>query len=137
MKNVKNIFINSVLSLLFLVSTGSYALNSHVCGGEKVDFELFAEAAGCGMENEIHESHDFQGFYQRPCCKNESEIIESNFKDFHAISSLVLPELNFDFELPKRVNFVFQKENIKPIFGKDPPIIELNHQLSYLQIFRI
>jgi len=108
-----------------------------VCGGEKVDFELFSKAAGCGMEDEVHQIHDHKGFYQSPCCENITEIIESNFEDLHTVVTIEMPVVNFEFELAKNLEFFTQKNDFEQFFGKDPPIIRLKTELSFLQVFRI
>lgn len=65
--------ISSVLALLVLVSTFSFAIDKHFCGDFLVDMAVFSEAKTCGMA--MHNSSE-NGMTEDSCCTNEKITVE-------------------------------------------------------------
>lgn len=59
------------LSLLVLMSSSSFMVGIHVCGGSVQDVQLFAHSQGCGMEKKktppCHKP-------AKPCCEDETIV---------------------------------------------------------------
>ena len=71
------------MALLVSLSTISFTIDMHYCGGNLVDSALFAKAKTCGMEM----PSGLQDDMKKSCCKDEMSVIAGqdelklNFKD--------------------------------------------------------
>lgn len=60
-----------VLSLLVMLSTLSFTINKHYCGGQLVDASILIEAHKCeGMDS------DDKTYVKKPCCEDTIDVIE-------------------------------------------------------------
>ena len=96
---MKEIFhkISSVLvAFSVLFSTLSFTVDKHYCGGKLVEISVFSEIEGCGMEMETKkESFDIVTISKKPCCKDETSIIEGVSVDQQALQKLKIEQVNF------------------------------------------
>lgn len=101
--------ISSVLALLVLVSTFSFAIDKHFCGDFLVDIAVFSEAETCGMA--MHNSPE-TGMAEDSCCTNEKVAVEGqdelkvsfdslNFDQQVFLSSFTFSYLNLFEGLPQ------------------------------------
>jgi hypothetical protein len=69
--------LSSTFAILVLLSSSSFMVGIHLCGGQVQNIAVFTQADGCGMEKKMppclrHES--------KPCC--EDETIVHDAQDF-------------------------------------------------------
>jgi hypothetical protein len=81
MKVLKSI-VSSLLALLVLVSSSSFMVNMHFCGGHMQSVSLIEEAAPCPMEVELPPCHKKVEIKKSGCCEDKHVAFEG--KDFSA-----------------------------------------------------
>ena len=94
MKQLIHNFFSGLLAIIVLLSTLSFTVDSHYCGERLVDVAVFSEVRGCGMEME-NEMSDEVSFSKKPCCKNETSIVEGNSIDQQVLKNLKLQQIDF------------------------------------------
>lgn len=62
------------MAFVVLISTMSFAVNLHFCGGNLVETALFSKAEGCGMEMQ-NPSTDGCSITKANCCNDEQLVI--------------------------------------------------------------
>src|ERR1041385_7666298 len=103
MKPVKAI-LSVVLISIVLVSSTSFTIGLHVCGGEIQNIALFGKAAGCEKEKQLPPCHQ----HETPaCCQNETIVHSGDDEQFSAAriqvpipSSLAIDIPHFLFAIP-------------------------------------
>ncbi|MBS1681484.1 MAG: hypothetical protein JST48_07210 [Bacteroidetes bacterium] len=80
MKSLRSIA-STALTLLVLLSSTSFRVGMHFCGGEVQNIALFTKANGCEMEKKLPPCHRQE---KKSCCKDE--VILHNGEDFNAAS---------------------------------------------------
>src|ERR1044071_5429286 len=103
MKPVKAI-LSTVLILIVLVSSTSFTIGLHVCGGEIQNIALFGKAAGCEKEKQLPPCHH----HETPaCCQNETIVHSGDDQQFSATriqvptpSSFTIDVSHFLFTIP-------------------------------------
>lgn len=75
MKNTFHNIVSVLMALLVLLSTSSFTVDRHFCGGLLMDVAVFSEARSCVMG--IHE-HSNKGTSAEKdhCCRNEKILVE-------------------------------------------------------------
>jgi hypothetical protein len=81
MKIVKPI-VSSLLAFLVLVSSSSFMVNMHFCGGNMQSVSLIEEAAPCPMEVNLPPCHKKMQLKKSGCCEDKHVAFEG--KDFSA-----------------------------------------------------
>ena len=96
MKQARSI-LSAAFAVLVLISSSSFMVGLHLCGGQVQNVALFTKADGCEMEKKMPPCHKPQS---KPCC--EDETIAHKGEDFKIslteISISTGPVL--DMELP-------------------------------------
>lgn len=127
MKVLKSI-VSSLLALLVLVSSSSFMVNMHFCGGHMQSVSLIEEAAPCPMEVELPPCHKKVEIKKSGCC--EDKHVEFEGKDFnakvHDFSLLNWQTINWVSSLPVimevvQVNEALAFSNYTPY---KPPLLE-------------
>jgi len=103
------------LALLVLLSTFSFAVESHYCGDFLVDTSWFGEAESCGMDHQHKSTSEENNLKKKDCCNNE--ILAINGQE-----ELKISFENFNFEQQLFVvSFVYSYINL--FEGTDSQII--------------
>ncbi len=127
MKLIKSI-VSSMLALLVLVSSSSFMVNMHFCGGHVQSVSLIEDAASCPMEVQLPPCHKKMAIKKSGCCEDKHVAFEG--KDFNAqvqdFSMLTWQAINFVATLPMimeviQVNEALAYSNQTPY---KPPIVE-------------
>lgn len=132
--------VRSILSLSFailvLLSSSSFVVGLHLCGGRIQNIALFTKAADCEMERRMPPCHKHES---KPCCEDEAIVHQG--EDFQVSTTDIAPGgiPAFDIELP----FVFISEVIPStpfsrtsFYNYDPPLRPVDLTVS-LQVFII
>lgn len=128
---------SSIWSLLFLVSTNAYAINTHYCEDVAVEWSFVADAPDCGMEDTLEESLVNYGFNERPCCEQKTDFIESGVDNFQSAAAplIVFPVL---LEITYSTLVLETVSDIDTIiFSKESPPLDWQHQPEFLQVYII
>lgn len=97
MKFIKTIC-SSVLALLVLVSSSSFTVNMHVCGGHVQSVSVIEKASVCALEVYIPACH--KSIAKKTCCKEAQLTFEGkSFKAQESVS-LQLQQAFWIVELP-------------------------------------
>ncbi len=129
------------LALIVLLSSFSFTINKHICGGEIANTTLFVSADNCGMEMQVCEndtSKNDVSFQKEPCCKDISELIQGNDNNQQAKQfELNLPQMKFLTAFAVTFINKFQEENTISFYSVyEPPSVYKNIQTLF-QVFRI
>lgn len=116
-----------MLALLVLVSSSSFMVNMHFCGGHVQSISLVNEAAPCPMEVQLPPCHKEMAVKKSGCCEDKHVAFEG--KDFNAkvqdFSLLNWQAINWVVTLPImeviQVNEALAFSNHTPY---KPPIVE-------------
>jgi hypothetical protein len=126
MKFIKSI-VSSMLAMLVLVSSSSFMVNMHFCGGHVQSVSLIEEAAQCPMEV-LPPCHKKMAVKKSGCCQDKHVTFEG--KDFNTqvqdFSMLTWQAINWVATLPMimeviQVNEALAYSNQTPY---KPPIVE-------------
>lgn len=116
------------LALMVLVSSSSFVVNMHFCGGQIQSVTLIEEAAPCPMEVNLPPCHRNMAKQMNDCCEDGHLAFEG--KDFNysfkALNEVVVLAAGFVAELPFimeviQVNEALTASNYIPY---KPPIVE-------------
>ena len=94
MKQIFHKLISLVLSLILLISTFSFTVESHFCGDHLVDIAIFSTVEGCGMEMKARTSEEKE-ITKKGCCRDDAHFVEGNSIEQQAIHKLNLPQVYF------------------------------------------
>ena len=133
MKLLKSI-VSSMLALLVLVSSSSFMVNMHFCGGHVQSVSLIEEAAVCPMEVQLPPCHKKMAVKKSGCCEDKQVAFEG--KDFNTqvqdFSMLTWQSINWVATLPMIMEVIQVNESLtfsnhtpyKPqIVGRDIPVL--------------
>ena len=133
MKFLKSI-VSSMLALLVLVSSSSFMVNMHFCGGHVQSVSLIEEAAPCPMEVQLPPCHKKMATKKSGCCEDKHVAFEG--KDFNAqvqdFSMFSLQAINWVATLPMIMEVIQFNEALTfsnhtpykpPIVERDIPVL--------------
>lgn len=71
--------ISTLLITLVLISSFDWSVNAHFCGSALINYSLFGEAEGCGMQESeiICSTSDGKEAINKFCCSNKDLIFEN------------------------------------------------------------
>jgi len=127
MKPLKSI-VSSLLALLVLVSSSSFMVNMHFCGGHVQSVSLIEDAAPCPMEVQLPPCHKKMAIKKSDCCEDTHVAFEG--KDFnaqlHDFSMLAWYAMNTVADLPLIMEVVQENESLaySSHIPYKPPIVE-------------
>jgi hypothetical protein len=128
MKQLIHNFFSGLLAIIVLFSTLSFRVDSHVA--------VFSEVRGCGMEME-NEMSDEVSFFKKPCCKNETSIVEGNSIDQQVLKNLKLQQIDFVTAFVVSYNNLFlDNTQTSLLYLYKPPLIHKDIILLF-ENFRI
>jgi hypothetical protein len=92
MKYVKHIT-SVILAVLVLVSSSSFTLNMHLCGGSLQSVSLIEDATPCPMEVQLPPCHKNIAKQKSDCCQDshfafEGKDFNYSFQDLNNVTSL-------------------------------------------------
>jgi hypothetical protein len=133
MKVLKPI-VSSLLALLVLVSSSSFMVNMHFCGGQMQSVSLIEDADACPMEIQLPPCHRKMEIKKTGCCEDKHVAFEG--KDFNAkvqdFSLLNWQAINWVDSLPVIMEVVQLNEALAlsnhtpykpPIVERDIPVL--------------
>lgn len=117
-----------MIALLVLVSSSSFMVNMHFCGGDVQSVSLIEEAAPCPMEVQLPPCHKKMAIKKSGCCEDKHVAFEG--KDFNTqvqdFSLLTWQSINW-VAAPPMIMEVIQV-NESQVFSNHtlykPPIVE-------------
>lgn len=68
--------ISFLMALVVMVSTMSFTINMHYCGGTLVATSVFSDVESCGMEQAMAMVPAGCSMTKSNCCKNEQSIVK-------------------------------------------------------------
>jgi len=123
-----------MLALLVLVSSSSFMVNMHFCGGHVQSVSLIEEAASCPMEAQLPPCHKKMTIKKSGCCEDKHVAFEG--KDFSTqiqdFSSLSWQAINWVASLPMIMEVIQLNESLAysnhtpykpPIVERDIPVL--------------
>lgn len=131
MKQVSIKILASFLSLILVFSTVSFAVEKHECGGEITDIAVFGDSEKCAPTMEMDDcelhSHKSLSFNKQTCCKDLTQIVQSNLVVEKTAKSMNIQKVEFVKPLEISVKlFEGLQENIIPFKNYSPPILVTN-----------
>lgn len=79
MKTIFNKILATLMAFVVLISTLSFTVDMHYCGGVLVETAIFQKAKGCGMEMKsgiAQENNKGCSITKKGCCKDEHIIVD-------------------------------------------------------------
>ena len=118
------------LAFLVLVSTTSFSVEKHFCGGHLVDVAFFGEARPCAMEMALAKRSGCDTIQKSDCCSDEIFVLEGQDElklnwsalDFDTAVFLSTDTLTSYLDL-----FEGLEEHFVPFDGYPPPLITHNY----------
>lgn len=133
MKLLKSI-VSSLLALLVLVSSSSFMVNMHFCGGHVQSVSLIEKATPCPMEVQLPPCHKKMAVKKSGCCEDKQVAFEG--KDFNTqiqyFSMLTWQSINWVATLPVIMEVIQVNESLAftnhtpykpPIVERDIPVL--------------
>lgn len=123
-----------ILSIIILVSTSSFAVESHYCGDMHIDSSIFGKASNCMCERFESNNHsDKTEMNMGDCCKEKvivhdgnDEIQKTQFQ-FTSENTLFLQSYFYSY-----INLFEGIENrIAPFKGYSPPLLVTDLQMIH------
>lgn len=122
------------LALLVLVSSSSFTVNMHFCGGHVQSISLIEDAAPCPMEVQLLPCHKKMAVTKSGCCDDKHVAFEG--KDFSAkvqdFSMLAWQSINWVAALPLIMEVIQVNESLAfsthtpykpPLVGRDITVL--------------
>ena len=94
MKSTFHNIVSVLLALLVLLSTLSFTVDKHFCGGLLMDVAVFSEAKSCVMGIHDHSEMD-TSIEEDHCCSNEKILVEGQDELKNSFLSLDLEQQVF------------------------------------------
>jgi hypothetical protein len=131
------------LALIVLISSVSFTVNKHICGGKVANTTLFVSADNCGMDMAVCEAKPVSNkssLTKEPCCKDVSEFVPGNDIPQQALQATSLTQSDLVFQLvnayiTKATRITTEKQTLLRFYR--PPILLKKHRQDFLQVFRI
>jgi hypothetical protein len=76
MKKALHKAISILMAFVVMVSTMSFTINMHYCGGTLVATSFFSDVESCGMEQAMATARSGCSMTKPDCCKNEQSIVK-------------------------------------------------------------
>ena len=132
------------LAIAVLLSSTSWQLNLHLCGGEMVNWALWSKAEGCSSEEKstpLCERH--QGLSKKKCCGERDIAVPGleHQRTFQTDGALAVPA-SFDWDTPSglmdyRILVIESACSRTPRWLQFKPPSPKRDAQAFLQVFRI
>ena len=122
------------LAFIVLLSSFSFTINKHVCGGKITNITLFASADTCDMEiDTCNKNKEETSIQKEPCCKDISQIIQGKDNNQQAQQfNLNIQQIQFIQAFVYSFIVKFQKTtNISTNVHYSPPLVYKNVQILF------
>ncbi len=126
------------LAIFVLLSTYSFTISAHFCGGEVVDVSLFEEAESCcGNIKEKDFCSSGAEIHKKNHCSDTTKYVQGNDLEQTALTKLSLPQVYFVVAYFSVFHFNndFQKEKVD-LIAFSPPIQSIDRTVLF-ENFRI
>lgn len=144
MKQILHKIASTFLAVIVLFSTFSFTVDSHYCGDVLVDFSIFSDAQGCGMDD-LHQDECDSESVNDICndddlmhCKNIQKSIEGNLIEQQAFENSELQKVFFLLSFIQTYSSLFISNNANVIVFSQyqPPFSDTDLTLLF-ENFRI
>lgn len=128
----------SLLALLVLLSSSSFTVNMHLCGGHVQSVSVIEKAAPCAMEVKTPPCHKVKAPKKNSCCKDESLSFEGQHFKVQESVSLAAAHAAWTIELPLITTLSFASLHVSTdhYTSYKPPLID--HDITvFIQSFLI
>ncbi len=133
MKTVQQQISSVFLALVVLLSTVSFTVDSHYCGGILVDSSLFGHVETCAMAVQQQPSSSECDISKKDCCSDEQAVVEGqdNLKmSFHKmdkdqqlfVAAFIHTYINLFFE--SQIDLNYYKDYTPPLLVWDIHVLE-------------
>jgi hypothetical protein len=134
--NIVRSILAIIFSLLVFISSTSFIVGIHRCGGQVQNMALLTKAEKCAMEEQMPPCHRH---LQKPCCEDETVVHEGQgFK--HTLSQYHIghaPSVDIEFPLVLISEIIPTAPIARTLFHfYDPPLRSTDRIVS-LQVFLI
>ncbi len=135
MNKIAQKIMSTLLALLVLGSTTSFAVDKHFCGEHLIDIAFFGEATPCAMETALVEKYGPEHNKKSECCKDEIVIIQGQDEIKLQFDQLTIENLTFLQTFIHTYVDLFEglERNFVPFEGYPPPLIVSDYQVLYDQ----
>jgi len=126
-----------LMALVVVLSTMSFTVSQHYCGGELMDSGLFSKAESCGMDMQISTQKECS-IQTKNCCKDVIKQIEGKKVVTTDIAPLNTYQQLFTASFIYTYINLFEglDTNIIPFKNYSPPILVSDIQITH-QVFLI
>tara|TARA_R110001583_G_scaffold10851_2_gene49792 strand:- start:1039 stop:1452 length:414 start_codon:yes stop_codon:yes gene_type:complete len=125
------------LTILLLLSSVSFTINKHLCGGQVFSKSYYGKATDCGMKDDSCTTKNLTltSFSKKSCCKNEKSVVNGSL--FKKAKKLKLNNVNLLNPFFNSFYFPFFKLNKRPILKTSFLISFTTNYTILYQVFRI
>ncbi|PHS65824.1 MAG: hypothetical protein COB12_06255 [Flavobacterium sp.] len=123
-----------ILSIIILVSTSSFAVESHYCGEMRIDSSIFGKASKCMCERFESNNHsDETDLNMGDCCKEKVIVHDGNDEiqktQFQLISENILFLQTYFYSYIKLFEGIENKKNLFKDYS--PPLLVTDLQVIH------
>lgn len=112
------------MGVVVLISTMSFTVDMHYCGGTLVETVVFKKAKGCGMEMESSTIENC-AITKKNCCSDDQIVIDGQDELQHSVDKISFEQQVFLFAFIQSYNYLFEGFDKELISYKDykPPLV--------------
>ena len=125
MKTTLRNTVSVLMALLVLLSTSSFTVDKHFCGGVLMDMAVLAKAEHCAMNLHNHLDSEDKIFTKETCCSNESTTVEGQDELKPSLEIYDLDQVLFLCGFPYSYFFIYEGLLVQEVFFYDysPPLL--------------
>ncbi|MBD0776887.1 hypothetical protein HPE56_03690 [Maribacter sp. ANRC-HE7] len=134
MKQLFHKIISIAMALVVLLTTTSFTIDMHYCGGNMVDFSFFHNVETCGMENaEIASTCENPELSKKSCCSDDQLTIDGQDDLKNNFSNLTFDQQVFVASFAYSYISLFEgtASNEVPFFDYAPPFVKRDVQVLH------
>lgn len=124
MKFLRSIF-SGFVALLVLISSSSFTVNMHLCGGHVQSISVIEKATACAMEVKTLPCHKAIA-KRKSCCTEDHITFEGKIFKAHESTSLQLQQAFWVVELPLITTILVSPNSVEEFqfLSYSPPLID-------------
>jgi len=126
--------ISVILSIIILISTSSFAVESHYCGDMLIDSSIFGKASNCMCEKIESDNHSYKTEINMGDCCKEKIIVHDGNDEIQKTQFQLTSENNLFLQsyFYSYINLFEGLENrIVPFKAYSPPLLVTDLQVIY------
>ena len=121
------------LAFVLLFASNTYAVTSHFCGSYLVDVSYVGKTKACGMEMSSDDDCSSQPKFEKNCCSQTTQLLESDVENFTVKITQDSISTNFIFAFVETYIDLYSTTQKEYEFLKNnaPPDIEQDYQVLF------